>query len=277
MNITLKAASPFACALAALLSTSCSRATDEGLSACTGAGDVESAISACTVVIESKTANTQERATALSYRGSSLNAKGMRKEAMADLDESVRLLPRSADMLANRGANRSTQGDVDAALADFAAALRLDPRNVMAIGNRGIIHEKRGEFAAARADMDLAISIDPKPWQPWSERCWIGAVLADHLPETLADCDHSIELQSRDPNSYNSRGLVHFRLGHFQEAIADYDRAIEGDPNVASSWLMRGQAKKAAGVEGAQEDIDKGKAMDPKVAARYAGYGVTVE
>jgi hypothetical protein len=30
-------------------------------------------------------------------------------------------------------------------------------------------------------------------------------------------------------------------------------------------------------VEGAQADINKGKAMDPNVAARYAGYGVAVE
>jgi len=66
-------------------------------------------------------------------------------------------------------------------------------------------------------------------------------------------------------------------MGHFQDAIADYDYAIRGAPGVASSWLMRGLAKKAGNVEGAQADIDKGKAMDPTVAARYASYGVVID
>jgi tetratricopeptide (TPR) repeat protein len=227
-------------------------------------------------VIESKSASKEDRASALSARGVAFNAKGLRKESQQDLDASVRLVP-SADNLANRGAVKGIQGDLEAATVDLEAALRVDPRNVLAIGNRGIIHEKRGEFAAARADMDLAISIDPTPWQPWSERCWIGAVMADQLPESLADCNRSIELEPQDANTYNSRGLVHFRLGHYQEAVADYDRSIQGNPAVASSWMMRGLAKQAAGLEGAQSDIDKGKAMDPNVAARYASYGVAVE
>lgn len=276
MNISPKSALLFSYVLAALLSSSCSRASSGGLAFCTQATDVESAISACTEVVESKAATKEDRASALSYRGSAFNAKGMRKESLQDLDASVQLVP-SAENLANRGAIRSLQGELDAATVDLEAALRLDPRNVLAIGNRGIIHEKRGEFVAARADMDLAISIDPKPWQPWGERCWIGAVLADRLPESLIDCNHAIERQSQDPNTYNSRGLVHFRMGHYPEAIADYGHAIKGAPSVASSWLMLGLAKKAAGVEGAQADINKGKAMDPTVAARYAGYGVAVE
>jgi tetratricopeptide (TPR) repeat protein len=276
MNITPKSALLFACALAALLSVSCSRASSAGLASCKEATDVKTAISACTDVVESKTASKEERASALSYRGSAFNAKGMLKESLQDLDESVRLVP-SAENLANRGAIRAMRGDSDAATVDLEAALRLDPRNVLALGNRGIMREKRGEFVAARADMDLAISIDPKAYQPWAERCWIGAVLADQLPQSLTDCNHAIELQSADPNNYNNRGFLLFRMGHYPEAITDYERSIKGAPAIASSWMMLGLAKKAAGVEGAQADIDKGKAMDPNVAARYAGYGVDVE
>ena len=262
--------------LVALLSSGCSSASSSGLAACKQARNAEDAIAACTQVIDSKTATKDERASALSYRGGAFDAKGMREESLHDVDASVQLVPSAAN-LANRGAIRNIQGDLDAAMVDLDAALRLDPRNVLAIGNRGIIHQKRGELQAARADIDLAISIDPKPPQLWGERCWIGAILADQLPQSLSDCSESMKRQPGDANAYNTRGLVHFRMGHYAEAIADYERALAGDPAVASSWLMLGLAKKAAGMDGAQADIDKGNAMDPNVAARYAGYGVAVD
>ena len=50
--------------------------------------------------------------------------------------------------------------------------------------------------------------------------------------------------------------------------------ALGGLPEVASSWYVRGLAKRALGdAKGAEADIAKGLALDPKVGERYAGYG----
>ena len=60
----------------------------------------------------------------------------------------------------------------------------------------------------------------------------------------------------------------------FSDSVRDYDAAIGGLPEVASSWYVRGLAKRALGdAKGAEADIAKGLALDPKVGERYAGYG----
>jgi tetratricopeptide (TPR) repeat protein len=265
-------------AAALLPLAACSRAATDDLSACGSAATAADAISICTRVIESGATSKHDQAIGYMYRGLAYQGMGDRARSMRDLDAAVKAAPSDSMIIANRGAALSQQGDLDAGWRDLEAALRLDPNNVLALGNRGIIREKRGEFVAARADIDRAIEIDPRPYQPWAERCWIGGVLADQLPKTITDCDQAIKLESRDPNNYNSRAFVHFRMGDFQAAIADYDKSIEGNPKVGSSFFMRGLAKRAAGdLAGGDADIAKGKQMEPDVADRYAGYGVKAQ
>ena len=45
------------------------------------------------------------------------------------------------------------------------------------------------------------------------------------------------------------------------------------NPGIASSWHVRGLAKRALGDEaGAKADLDKAQALDAGVAERYRGY-----
>jgi tetratricopeptide (TPR) repeat protein len=260
---------------ALLLVANCGHAQEGSYAACEAAaksGIASTAVEACTRVIESE-ASAKERANAYSFRAGALQFLGRRKEAVSDLDASVRLAPGDAAMLANRGAIYNIQGELELAVRDLDAALQLDPNNALALGNRGIVHEKHGEWDQARTLVDRALAIEPEAAPLWGERCWIGAVSAPDPAAALPDCDRAVE-KAAIPNNFNSRGLARYRAGKFAEAIADYDRSIEGAPDVASSYYMRGMAKRAAGVPGAQEDIAKGLALEPGVPERYAGYGV---
>jgi tetratricopeptide (TPR) repeat protein len=262
----------FSCAL---LLAACHRGPT-GIAACEGAPNANAATEACTEVIDSKESPAGERARALSIRGSVKQSNGDAASAIADLDAAVALAPDDADIRANRGAIYGMQKRLDRAIPDLLAALRIDPNNTLALGNLATIYEGRNDWAHATALVDRGIQIDPKEPHMWDERCWIGAVTASDPNAALPDCNHAIELANY-PNTYNSRGLAYFRAGKFAESIADYDKSLAGNPAVASSYYMRGRAKKAAGLEGAQEDIDKGLSMEPGVAERYAGYGVAAE
>jgi hypothetical protein len=61
-----------------------------------------------------------------------------------------------------------------------------------------------------------------------------------------------------------------------KDAIADYTAAIAINPKLASSYFVRGLAKRRDGdAAGGDADIAAAKAIDPKIAETYAGYGVT--
>ena len=48
-----------------------------------------------------------------------------------------------------------------------------------------------------------------------------------------------IERYPEKPQAYNQRGVAYEELGHFQEAIADYDRAIKFQPDAPNYYFNR--------------------------------------
>ena len=57
--------------------------------------------------------------------------------------------------------------------------------------------------------------------------------------EALADFDKAIELGYKEAHAYTSRGLFHAAIGNHEEAIADYNRAIEIDPDDIAPHINR--------------------------------------
>ena len=262
-----------AIAIPAFTSACAPSAQESPLAACMNAQSAETALGRCAEVIDSPSASPHDRAVAYSYRAGWLQSGGRPAEALADANSAVQLAPNDAVALAGRGSIYVAQGQLEPGTRDLEAAIRLDPKNIVALGNRGVVHEKLGEWDKARAIVDRVLELDPDSAPGWEEKCWIGAASAPDAASALADCDKAIEIFDA-PNNYNSRGLANYRAGKFADAIADYDHSIEGDPNVASSYFMRGLAKQAAGIDGAQADIDKGLQLEPGVRERYVRVGI---
>jgi len=263
------------CAIAiALLCSACTpQGTQSPLADCTAAHSLDDALARCTEVINAKDSSPHDRAIAYSYRASANQASGKPDAALEDADASVRLAPGDAVVLGGRGSIYAAQNRLDEAATDLDAAIRIDPNNLMAVGNRGLVYEKLGQWEQARSSVERVLQLDPKSPNGWGEKCWIGAVHTPADANTLPDCNKAIELADI-PNNYNSRGMAFYRTGKFNEAIADYSHAIEGDPNVGSSYYMRGMAKQATGAEDAQADLDKGLQLEPGVRERYARLGI---
>ena len=144
----------------------------------------------------------------------------------------------------------------------------------IAYTDRGGAYEHKGQYDRAIADFDRAIALRPDG-VAFNDRCFARAIANRDLGAALADCNRALELLANDTSVLDSRGFVYFRLGQFDKAIADYDAALRGDPESASSLYVRGLAKRHKGdTAGGDADIAAAKVIDPKVANTYAGYGV---
>ena len=60
--------------------------------------------------------------------------------------------------------------------------------------------------------------------------------------EALKDYDKAIELDPNYTFAYNNRGLAFYKLDKFEEALKDYDKAIELDPSYTFVYNNRGNA-----------------------------------
>lgn len=234
---------------------------------------VDTAIRACTRLLESGRYDAKGRVAWLTNRGLHLHRRGSLAEAVQDFSAAIELAPDDMNLYLSRGASYGMAGDLDAAIQDFEKVLALDPQSGLAYMNRATALEKKGKYAESMPDYDKAIALVPDNWIAWDGRCWLRAIVGQDLDGALADCERALQMRPDAANTLNTVGFVRFRQGRFDEAIASYDASIRLDPNVASSYYVRGLAHKALGKD-ADEDLAKALSMEPGIRQRYMGYGI---
>jgi len=153
-----------------------------------------------------------------------------------------------------------------------------ETQSILAVAfcNRGNAYQDyKCDYDRAIQDYDQAVRLKPDDAAALNNRCWARAVANKALEAALSDCNESLRLRPDDAGTMHSRGFVHFRMGRYDEAIADFDNSLSRDPKSADMLYMRGLAKGVRhDTAGSDADIAEAKAIDPKVAERYAGYGV---
>ena len=91
---------------------------------------------------------------------------------------------------------------------------------------------------------------------------------AGDLDQAMADFDRAVELDPAYAEPYNSRGFIFAERGDIEQAIADYGKAIEVDRDYASAYANRGTASlKLGDVDRAVADLDKAIELDRAYAS----------
>ena len=246
---------------------------DAQLCASDGA-DVQAAIAACTRLLEQAGIGERDRVRWYAARAEHRLRGKQPAQMRADLDRALQLAPDDVALRLRRVAANVELQDYPAAEADARKAASLDPKSALAQVFLGGALEKQSRFADALPHYDRAVQLAPGAATPYDARCW-GRAMAGDFDGAKSDCDHALALDANAHNALNSRGYVHYRAGRFAESIRDYDAAIAAAPDIASSWYVRGLARRALGdAAGADADIAKALQLEPNVVERYAGYGV---
>lgn len=125
-------------------------------------------------------------------------------QATAELDEAHRLDPACDVALWARGLARAKAGRTDQALADFQQAARLAPDAEWTAQFHGLESFKKGDGARAVLDFVDLVALDSR--------------LAVH---------------------YANRGQAFHVYGHYDKALADYNRAIRAQPLLDIAFMRR--------------------------------------
>lgn len=175
----------------------------------------------------------------------------------------------------NRGILYEIVDNFDRAFADYDQGVRANPNNGYAYANRGDMYLLKKQHTLAFADFAKAVQLGPNNADILNVRCWaLGRSNAD-LEVALKDCNRAAEIKPDGAYIFKNRGFVHYRLGNYDRAIADFNKAMDLRKRYAAALHLRGLAKLKLGDNSGDADIAAAAEIDSATAKEYAGYGVT--
>jgi len=93
--------------------------------------------------------------------------------------------------------------------------------------------------------------------------------------QAIADFDRAIEIDPEYSAAYYNRSLAYSKLGNYKQAIADCDRAVGINPKYAAAYYNRGLAYgKLGDHRQAISDFDRAIGINPEYADAYHNRGL---
>lgn len=187
------------------------------------------------------------------------------EEAIRAASEAISVDPRFVSPYVSRARAYCEKGFYDKAIDDCNTALQMDPGNAPAYNNRGLAYDKKGDKEGAKTDYEkacqlgLEIACDnyevitgyPCPWMPaevaklirqsqerFEQRDW------DKVIQLTSE---AVELDSENELAYLIRAGAYVRKGLGEEALDDYNTAIEINPDFGLAYNNRGYALELLG------------------------------
>lgn len=104
--------------------------------------------------------------------------------------------------------------------------------------------------------------------------CWFRGLFSVALDTAVERCTRAVERAENSAPVLDSRAMVLYRLGKYDEAIADLDAALAVAPGLAASRYLRGIIKLEKGQDGGRDDVEMALRIAPQIAERYARHGI---
>ncbi len=124
-------------------------------------------------------------------------------------------------------------GDVRGAAADAIWQIwsRSGDAEIDRLFARGVEHMQSQSFDDALKVFDEIVRRRPAFAEGWNKRATVYFLLGEN-EKSLRDCDQVLERNPRHFGALAGAGQIHLRLGHLQQALDFFQRALQVNPNL---------------------------------------------
>lgn len=162
-----------------------------------------------------------------------------------ELDEALNLynsvISKKADFYLAYGARGTVYlklGQNDKAIRDLDYSLKHEKKNAILLSQRALIHIENQNFKLALSDLNMALRIDKDLKEARLNRAFIYRVLGEESKalNEIEKIDDGLQL---DSESNHQKGIIYYKNNDLIKALANYNLAIEKDPNNIESIYSR--------------------------------------
>ena len=163
------------------------------------------------------------------------------------------------------------------AMAEVNDALRVDPQHARGYFLKGWIHQEAGDTALAISSYRTATERDPSFYEAYLALARIHVVLNDPLARQYFNS--AVELNPNSVEALYARGLYAQDHGEDSLALADYARIKELDPKNPTAWYNTGYIllEHRDQFTEARREFHEAIARMPTYAQAYFNRGLTYE
>lgn len=177
----------------------------------------------------------------------SLEAQGRFTQAINLYKEAVRVEPDNPSTYIALARLQIYQKDYENALENLGNALLLNENNSMAYSLRGWALGLSGQFLDAKVALDRAIEIDPNNgihYAHLAEVYGLQYVAESNFTVLEEGREFSRKAESLTPNAletHRARGYILYLYGQYEEAVLEYEKAININSNIADLHIALGR------------------------------------
>jgi adenylate cyclase len=202
--------------------------------------------------------------------------------ALALFDQALKADPNDADALAGDAfthmalftfGEATAETNLDEKIIDQAdRAIALAPDNMRAYAAKSFYLAATGRANEALRAAESGLAIDPND-APLLDARTLAEIVLGRFEQAKSDAEQAMRLSPRDPETPNrliNLGMAELGLGHFDAAIAEFQRAIDAGAhyfipyaNLAAAYALAGK------MDEAKTALAEGRRLNPNLTVKW--------
>lgn len=160
---------------------------------------------------------------------------GDKAQALKDVDEVARDMPREVDPLLAKGDILRSEGELDDAAAAYsegiARAGKLRRQHWIMFYSRGVCYQQMNQWDKAQADMEMALKLSPGEPEALNFLGYSWLTMNRNLPRARKMIEDAYDARPEDAAIIDSMGYSLYVSGDFASAVEYFEQALERTPD----------------------------------------------